>query len=113
MSCEVAARLAGRQVIVEFRGELDAPGAVQALAASGVQMSPGEFVIFDLAALQFIDCFALRALLEIRQMAQRAGGDVLLAAPGQRIQRVLTLTGYAHRFCIYPTVTAAVASMRG
>jgi anti-anti-sigma regulatory factor len=61
----------------------------------------------------WLDCFAVRALLEIRQMAQRAGGDVLPAAPGKRIQRVLTLTGYAGRFCIYPTVTAAMARMRG
>jgi anti-anti-sigma regulatory factor len=41
-------------------------------------------VIVDLAALELIDCTALRALAQAQQAARQDGGDVLLAAPAGR-----------------------------
>jgi anti-anti-sigma factor len=90
---------------VVLRGGLDTTdaeaeavaGAVAALAAGRQQL------IIDLAALDFIDCHAVGALLRVRETARRAGGDVLMAAPHGPVPRLLTLVGV-------PGVHASVAA---
>jgi anti-sigma B factor antagonist len=108
MSFELSAGVTDSQLVLVFRGDLDAAGATRAFAAVAALEVLGRRVIVDLAGLDFIDCFALRALLELRRLAQRTGGDVLLAAPAQPVQRLLTVTGMASQFRIYATVAAAV-----
>jgi anti-sigma B factor antagonist len=113
MNFELSASLAGSQLVVAIRGQLDAFNAALAVAAVAAIVTVGQLVILDLAALDFIDCFALRALLEMRKRVQLAGGDVLLAAPREPVQRLLTLTRLAPWFCVHATVAAALASMDG
>ena len=109
MSLELSVDVAGSQLVISLRGQLDAAGATQAVAAVAALGVLSRCVIFDLAALDFIDCFALRALLELRRLARWAGGDVLLAAPAEPVHRLLALTRMSAGFCLYPTVAAAVA----
>jgi anti-sigma B factor antagonist len=113
VNLELSARLAENQLVVAFRGQLDAIDAAPAVAAVTALKPLGQCMIIDLAALDFIDCFALRALLEMRKRVQLAGGDVLLAAPREPVQRLLTLTRLAPWFCVHATVAAALASMDG
>ncbi len=100
---KLRARVCSGYAVVMLRGELDTTdaeavaGAVAALAADGRQL------IFNLVALDFIDCHAVGALLGARDTARRAGGDVLLAAPHGLAPRVLTLLGV-------PGVHASVAA---
>jgi anti-anti-sigma regulatory factor len=44
-------------------------------------MARGQILIVDLSALDFIDCSSLGALLRVRGLARRGGGDTVLAAP--------------------------------
>jgi anti-anti-sigma regulatory factor len=45
-------------------------------------VAPGQSLIIDMSALDFIDCSALGALLRVQRLARR-GGDRVIAA-GQR-----------------------------
>jgi anti-anti-sigma factor len=110
VSLDLSVDVAGSQLVISLCGQLDAAGAPQAVAAVAGLGVLSRCVIFDLAALDFIDCFSLRALLELRRLAQWAGGDVLLAAPTEPVRRLLALTRMSARFCLYATVAAAVAS---
>jgi anti-sigma B factor antagonist len=106
LSIPLRTRTYESHVVVALRGDLDvvdADGAAAAVAACGPR------VIVYLSALEFVDCYALGALLRVQQAA-RAGGDVRLAAPRRLVLRVLDLAGLAGMFCVYPSVAAAGAS---
>jgi hypothetical protein len=63
-------------------------------------------VIVDLSVLGFIDC----SVLGVQRLARQAGGDVLLAAPQERVLRLLALIGLGDVFCVHASVAAAAAS---
>ncbi len=83
------------QVVVSLRGELDmvsAPAALATIAAAAIR---GQFVVADLAGLDFLDCTAVRLLLHARVVARESGGDVVLASARGSVLRILTLLGHA------------------
>lgn len=106
MSIPLRTRTYESHVVVALRGDLDVvdDGAAAAVAACGPR------VIVDLSALEFVDCYALGALLRVQQAARAAGGGVRLAAPRRLVLRVLDLAGLAGMFCVYLSVAAAGAS---
>ena len=98
-------------VVVVLRGELDVTGAADAEAAIAALVAPGQTLIIDSSALDFMDCSSLRALLRVQALARRGGGDVVLAAPQPHLLRLLALTGTDEVFCVQASVEAAVASI--
>ena len=96
-------------VVVVLRGDLDVTGAADAQAAIADLVAPGQALIIDISALDFMDCASLRALLEVQTLAWRGGGDVVLAAPQPHVLRLLALTGRVGVFCVQASVEAAVA----
>ena len=110
MGVDISTRVYGGHVVVALRGELDIVDAARAAAAVTSVTCGGQWVIVDLSVLGFIDCSALRALLGVQRLARQAGGDVLLAAPQERVLRLLALTGLGDVFCVHASVAAAVAS---
>jgi anti-sigma B factor antagonist len=70
------------RVVVALRGDLDVTVRADAEAAITALVARGQYLIIDMSALDFLDCSALGALLRVRGLARRAGGDVVLAAPG-------------------------------
>src|SRR5690348_11683722 len=80
-------------VVVVLRGDLDATGAADAEAAIAALVAPGQTLIIDSSALDFMDCSPLRALPGVQALARRGGGDVVLAAPQPHLLRLLALTG--------------------
>jgi anti-anti-sigma factor len=97
-------------VVVALRGELDVSGAAGVEAAIAAVMVPGQSLIIDMSALDFLDCAALGALLRVQGLARSFGGDVVLAAPPRRVRRLLVLSGQDQMFWVHPSVEAAVAS---
>ena len=75
-------------VVVVLRGDLDATGAADAEAAIAALVAPGQTLIIDISALDFLDCASLRALLRVQTLARRGGGDVVLAAPQPHVLRL-------------------------
>jgi len=105
---ETSAR--GGHVVVALRGELDVSGAADVEAAITAVVVPGQSLIIDMSALDFMDCASLGALLRVRGLARSFGGDVVLAAPARRARRLLALSGQDQAFRVHPSVEAAVAS---
>jgi anti-sigma B factor antagonist len=96
-------------VVVVLRGDLDVTGAADAQAAIATLVAPGQTLIIDISALDFMDCASLRALLRVQTLARRGGGDVVLAAPQPHVLRLLALTGRDEVFCVQVSLEAAVA----
>jgi len=69
----------GGHVVVALNGDLDVGNAESVMAVLAAAVARDLRIIVDLAALEFIDCCALGAL--VRAQARQAGGDLLLAAP--------------------------------
>ena len=95
-------------LVVRLRGELDAVDAAGAEAALARVTAGNPRVVADLAALEFIDCCGLGVLIRVQAQARQAGGDMLLAAPGQQVRRILALTGMADVFFVHASVDEAV-----
>lgn len=97
----------GGYAVVVLRGELDITDAESVANAVAVLAADGQQLVVDLEALDFIDCHATGALLEVRKTARQAGGDVLLAAPHGPVLRLLTLIDVPG---VYASVAAAADS---
>ena len=92
-------------VVVQLSGELDMSrsdelDAMAATAFSGERVN----AIFDLSDVAFMDSSALRWLLKVQDGADQSGGSLRLVAPeGASLLRLLSLTGLADRFEVFPT----------
>jgi anti-sigma B factor antagonist len=106
-STDLSTRSCDGYAVVALRGELDlADAAVVAAALTAVAArEPG--IIVDLAGLEFIDSSGVAALARGRRQARRAGGDLVLAAPQQKVMRVLAIIRLAEAFAVYATVEEA------
>lgn len=96
-------------VVLKLSGELDMSrsdelGAMAATAFSGEQVN----AIFDLSDVAFMDSSAIRWLLKVQDEADQSGGSLRLVAPeGASLRRLLSLTGLADRFSVFPTMVDA------
>jgi anti-sigma B factor antagonist len=108
---ELEASARGGHVVVAMRGELDVSGAAGVEPAITAVLVPGQSLIIDMAALDFMDCASLGGLLRVQGLARSGGGEVVLAAPQRRAPRLLALTGQDRAFWVHPSVEAAVVSI--
>lgn len=70
--------------------------------------------IFDLSGVAFMDSSALRWLLKVQERADQTGGSLRLVAPeGGSLMRLLSLTGLADTFAVFPTTTDAEQAPSG
>ena len=99
-------------VVVALRGELDLADAAEVGAVLGAVAARGPQIIVDLAGLEFIDSSGVAALARGRKHARQAGGDLLLAAPQQRVMRILVITCLAGGFPVYDSVEEAAVNPR-
>lgn len=112
-SMGLGSREYGGHVVIALRGELDLADAADVAAALGTVAALEPRIIVDLAGLEFIDARGVAALVLGRKFSRRAGGDLLLAAPRQRVLRVLTVTRQADGLSVHASVEEAAASAAG
>jgi anti-sigma B factor antagonist len=110
-SVDLRTRESGGHVVVELRGELDLADAAGVAAALAAVAAREPQIIVDLAALEFIDSSGVAALARGRKQARRAGGDLLLAAPGPRVLRILTITRLIDAFSVHDSVEEAARAI--
>ena len=83
---------------------------IEAAALSGeiAELAPqtGRIVI-DLSGVEMIDAAGLGELVSVAVAAQASGCSITLAAPGDFIRRVLTLTNLTSVLEVHPTLDAA------
>jgi anti-sigma B factor antagonist len=109
---DLSTRESDGQVVVALRGQLDMAEAASVAAALAAVAASEPQIIVDLAALEFIDSSGVAALVRGRNLARRAGGELLLAAPQQQVLRVLTLTRLIDVFPLHATVDEAAGRSR-
>lgn len=87
--------------VLRLTGELDLDGASQLREAALklVTEAPSNLVL-DLRDLDFIDSTGVGVLVAIVKRLRAAGFDLILRAPGERVRRVLDLTGLDKVFTI-------------
>jgi anti-sigma B factor antagonist len=107
VSMDLRTRESDGQVVVALRGELDIADAASVAAALIAAAARAAQIIVDLAGLEFIDASGVAALVLARVQARRAGGDLLLAAPQDRVLRVLAVIRLAEVFCVPASVEEA------
>lgn len=96
-------------VVFKLSGELDM-SRTDELDAMAATTFNGEkcHAIFDLSDVAFMDSSALRWLLKVQDRADERGGGLRLVAPeGGSLLRLLSLTGLADRFAVFPTIEDA------
>ena len=96
--------------VLALRGELDISDRAELSSQLEAVVSGGPWLIVDLTDLAFMDCSSLAVLIDARERAQLAGGDVLLAGPRGTVARLLLLTGQAGAFSVFPSVGVAAFS---
>ena len=97
---ELSSRVCDGHVVVALCGESDYAYAADAEAAIIEVTAPGQSLIVDMSALDFIDCSSLGTLLRVQRQARQSGGDMVLAAPQRQTLRLLALTGKDHTSCV-------------
>jgi len=112
-SVDLSTRECDGHLVVALRGELDLADAADVAAALAAAVAREPRIIVDLAGLEFIDCSGVAALARGRRHARQAGGDLLLAAPRQRVLRVLAITRLAGEFSVHASVEEAAAGSAG
>ena len=69
--------------------------------------------MIELSDVEMIDATGLGELVSVAVAAQASGCSIMLAAPGDFIRRVLTLTNLTSVFEVYPTLDAAILAFNG
>ena len=71
-------------------------------------LQPDCRIVIDLGGVEMVDASGLGELVSVAVAARTGGCSIKLAAPGDFIRSVLSLTGLTSVFGIYPTVDAAI-----
>jgi anti-anti-sigma factor len=112
-SLSVSAAGNGRSVVAAS-GELDIATAPELLGAVSVLAQPGAGAIaIDLSALTFIDSSGINALRAAVRTANARGVGAIVAAPSQRVQRVLELVRLGDVIPLEHSLSAAFERLDG
>ena len=109
-SMNLVSGASGSHVVVALHGELDLVDAPAVADTLGVVTAREPRIVVDLSGLEFIDASGIAALSRARGHARDAGGDLLLAAPQQQVQRVLAILWEASGSGLPASVAEAAAS---
>jgi len=101
----------GDATVVEIVGNVDTMTADDLLAALRGAVGDGHVrLVGDMSGVGYTSSAGLRALLGAMKETRRGGGDLRLAAVGERVHKVLELSGFTSILQLYPDVDAALAS---
>ncbi|GAA1117239.1 STAS domain-containing protein [Nocardiopsis composta] len=105
-------RVDDRTVIVTVEGDLDiaTAGDLQEHVLAAVQ-EHGPWLVLDLSALEFMDSSGLNAVIHIYRAVKERGGSLALAAPNDRVTKVVRLVGLHRQVPVHRTVQVAVSAM--
>lgn len=100
-----------RADLVQASGRIDSSTAGDFEAALKELAKNGRHhTVVDLSGVEYMSSAGLRALVGALRENKRHDGNLLLAAPSQRVREVLTLAGLESVFELYDDVTAAIGS---
>lgn len=94
--------------VLAVKGEIDISTAGSFEAALQGAMAASGQVVVDLSGVRFMDSTGLGVLMRAHKHQDDAGAQLRIAAPTERIVRILDVTQLATIFSIYPSVDASV-----
>jgi anti-sigma B factor antagonist len=99
-------------VVVGVEGELDIAtvGDLEGTIQTAVGVN-GPWLILDLSGLDFMDSSGLNAIINTYRLVGEHGGAIALAAPNERVEKVVRLVGLHRQIPVHRTVEAAVTAM--
>ncbi|RCV57286.1 STAS domain-containing protein [Marinitenerispora sediminis] len=105
-------RVENHSVIVQVEGELDiaTAGDLQEHVLSAID-AHGPWLILDFSRLDFMDSSGLNAVINGYRAVKERGGSLALAAPNERVTKVVRLVGLHRQVPVHRTVAAAVIAM--
>jgi len=68
------------------------------------------YAVLDMSKVPLVDSAGLELLLDFRDEFQQLGGMLKLAAPNPLCREILSITGVADSFEVFPEVLSAVGS---
>jgi anti-anti-sigma factor len=74
------------------------------------QLPTGTRLVVDLSKLGFMATVGVYELVSTRDVLQKLGGTLALAAPQKVVQRMLELSGVDQRIAVYGTVAEALGN---
>lgn len=107
-SAELSTRDLRGHAVIAMHGELavaDAPDVASRLLATVAACGPS--IIVDLSGLESTCASGLGVLVRVSKWIQACGGGVSLAAPSERVRRLLDVTGLIDAFPVYSSVDEA------
>ena len=74
-------------------------------------IGPNSLLVLDMEQCDYISSAGLRVMLMVAKMLANKKGKVALAGLSEEIYDVMEMTGFAHFFEIYDTVSEAVEAI--
>lgn len=97
--------------VAQIVGNVDTVTADDLLTSLQTAIAEGHArLVGDMSGVGYTSSAGLRALLGAMKEARRSGGDLRLAAVGDKVLQVLKLSGFTSILRLYPDVDAALAS---
>ncbi|TQN27519.1 SpoIIAA-like anti-anti-sigma regulatory factor [Haloactinospora alba] len=108
----LSTRVENHSVIVKVEGDLDiaTAGDLHEHVLSDVD-THGPWMILDLSELDFMDSSGLNVIINAYRAVTERGGSLALAAPNERVTKVVRLVGLHRQVPVHNTVSAAVNAM--
>lgn len=98
--------------IVELSGSLDGTTAPQAQGEIMPLIVPDCGLVLDMSGCEYVSSAGLRVLLMIAKLLTSKQGRGALAGLSEEVQDVMEMTGFAHFFETYATVSEAVEAVQ-
>lgn len=100
-------------VVAEIDGYLDAHTVIGFETQMNSLIEAGaRRIIIDLEKLNYISSAGIGALIGLVQRLRRAGGDLVLVRPSQKVHKILNLLGFTEIFRIASNEDEALAVLR-
>jgi anti-sigma B factor antagonist len=107
-------RLTEEFAVICCKGRITYGIAASALSGGIAELAPQtRRVVINLSGVEMIDAAGLGELVSVAVATQASGCSITLAAPGDFIRRVLTLTNLTSVFEVHPTLDAAILAFNG
>ena len=99
----------GKYLVVSPSGRLDATSA-QGFEAEMSKLAAGgsNFIIMDMAGLEYISSAGLRSVLLLAKTVRAAKGELRFAAFQPPVAEVFSISGFSSMFAIFPSLAEAL-----
>jgi anti-anti-sigma factor len=102
--------IAPGQSLVAVAGELDLATAAR-LEEALIALPPGDLVLIDLAACEFIDSTGMATIVRTQQRQEDGGGHLAVFGASDQVARILEVVGLTEDWLVFATREEALARL--